>query len=102
MKRFEFFITPKRLKFENYLLPFKLLYRDVCNSDNKYESLLHLKSKIKDVGLSSCRIYNKKDQCFENLSQEEYDTLINLRNNKNTIIQKADKGNTVVIIDRAN
>ena len=97
-----FSLPPKRFKFENYLLSFELLYRDVYDSDNKNESLLHLKSKIKDVGLSSYRIYNKKDRRFENLWQKEYDASINLTNNKNIIIQKADKGNTVVIIDRAN
>ena len=39
------------------------------------------------------RISKKKDQRYENLSQEEYGTFINL------IIQKAGKGNTVAIID---
>ena len=100
-KGLNFSLPSKRLKSENYLLPFELLYRDVYDIDNKAESLLHLKSKIKDVGLSY-RIYNKKDHRYENLSQEEYDAFINLSNNKNIIIQKADKGNTVVIIDRAN
>ena len=95
-------LPPKRFKFENCLLPFELLYRDVYDSDTKDESLLHLKSEIKDVGLSSYRIYNKKDHRFENLSREEYDTFINLSNNKNIIIRKADKGNTVVIIDWTN
>ena len=97
-----FSLPPKGLKFENYLLPFELLYQDVYDSDNKDESFLHVTSKIKNVGLSSYRIYNKKDQRFENLSQEEYDAFINLSNDKNIIIQKSDKGNIVVIIDRAN
>ena len=101
-KGLNFSLPAKRLKFENYLLQFELLYRGVYNRDNKAESLLHLKSKIKDVGLSSYRIYNKRDHRYENLSQEEYDTFINLSNSKNIIIQKADKGNTVVIIDQAN
>ena len=95
-------LPPKRFKFENCLLPFELLYRDVYDSDTKDESLLHLKSEIKDVGLSSYRIYNKKDHRFGNLSQKEYDVFINLSDNKNTIIQKTDKGNTVVIIDWEN
>ena len=69
--------------------------------DNKDE-LLHLKSKIKEIGLLSFRLYNKKDHRFENLAKEEYKAFINLKNNKNIIIQKADfKCNSVVIIDRA-
>ena len=55
-KGLNFSLPPEHLKFENYLLPFELLYRDVYDSDNKDESLLHLKSKIKDAGLSSYRI----------------------------------------------
>ena len=89
-KGLSFSLPPKRLKFENYLLPFELFYRDVYNSDNKDESLFHLKSERKDVGLSSYRIYNNKDHHFENLSQEEYGAFINLSNNKNIIIQKVD------------
>ena len=33
---------------------------------------------------------------------KQYDAFIKLGNNKNIIIQKPDKGNTVVIIDQAN
>ena len=90
-KGLNFSLPLKLLKVQNYLLPFELLYRDVYDSD-----------KIKDVGLSSCRIYNRKDHRYENLSQEEYDAFINLSNSKNIIIQKSYKGKTVVIIDRAN
>ena len=34
------------------------------------------------------------------LSNEEYEAFINLKNNKNIVIQKADKDNRIVIIDR--
>ena len=85
-KGLNFSLSPKCLKFENYLLPFELLYPDVYDSDNKDESRLHLKSKIKDIGLTSYRTYNIKDHRFENLSQEEYDAFINLSNDKNIII----------------
>ena len=55
-----FSLPPQKLKFENHLLPFELLYRDVMNDErNDDDALLHLKSKIKDVGLSSFRLYNK-------------------------------------------
>ena len=78
-----------------------MLYRDVINDEwNDDDALMHLKSKIKDVGLSSFRLYNKKDHCFENLTEDEYEAFLNLKSNKNIIIQKADKGNSVVVIDR--
>ena len=101
LKGLNFSLPPKKLKFENHLLPFELLYRDVLRDENHLdESLIHLKSKIKDIGLSSFRFYNKKDHKLHNLSKEEYEAFVNLSSNKNIIIQKADKGNSVVIIDR--
>ena len=100
-KGLNFALPAKDFKFENYLLPFELLFRNVYESSDKDESLLHLKSKIKDVGLSSYRVYNKKDHRYENLSPEEYDAFVNLSDNKDLIIQKADKGNTVVLLDRS-
>ena len=54
---------------------------------------------MQDVGLSSYRIYNKKDHRYENLSLEGYDDFIKLGSNESIIIQKADKGNSVVIIN---
>ena len=76
-KEMNFALPPKDLKFENYLLLFELLFRNVYESSDKDESLLHLKSKIKDFGLSSYRVYNKKDHRYENLSPEEYDAFVN-------------------------
>ena len=74
-----------------------MLYQDVINDERKDEdALMHLKSKIKDVDLSSSRSYNKKDHRFENLTE----AFLNLKSNKNIIIQKSDKGNNVVAIDR--
>ena len=35
------------------------------------------------------------------MSTEEYDAFVNLSNNKGLIIQKADKGNTVVLLDHS-
>ena len=100
-KGLNFALLPKDLKFENCLLPFELLFRNVYESSDKDKSLLHLKSKIKDVGFSSYRVSNKKDHRYENLSPEEYDAFVNLNNNKGLIIQKADKRNTVVLLDRS-
>ena len=78
-----------------------MLYRDVINDERKEDdALMHLKSKIKDVGLSSFRLYNKKDDRFENLTEDEYEAFFNLKSNKNIIIQKADKGNSAAVIDR--
>ena len=100
LKGLNFFLSPKKLKFENHLLPFDLVYRNVLQDDVNEDETLHLKSKIKDIGLSSFRLCNKKYHRLENLSKEEYEGFINLKNSKNIIIQKVDKGNSVLMIDR--
>ena len=100
VKGLNFAIPPKKLKYQDYLLPFELLYRDVMEEDEVKDSLNHLQARLKDVGLSSFRLYNRKDHRFENLTPSEYDAFLGLASNENLVIQKADKGNTVVIIDK--
>ena len=100
-KGLNFAISPTILKFENYLLPFKILFRDLCDNSYKISDddyLLDLKCKIEDLGLSSFRWYNKKDHRFENLIKDEYTAFLPLKSNNNIIIQRVDKGNTVVIL----
>ena len=81
----------------------KILFRDVCENSNKVSNgdcLLDLKCKVKDVGLSSFTWYNKKDHRLENLTKDEYTAFLSLKSNNNIIIQKFDKENTAVILDR--
>ena len=57
-------------------------------------------TKLKDMSLPSFKLFS--DNCkFENkFSAEEINSLKALMRNKNVIIQKADKGNTVAITDK--
>ena len=50
--------------------------------------------------MSSYSAYNSKDHRFVNLTEDEYNSFINLSSNKDIVIQKADKGNSVVIIKK--
>ena len=50
------------------------------------------------AALSSYRSYN--NNVPRNLSKEEFTALQNLSKNKDLIIQKSDKGNSVVIVQR--
>ena len=78
LKGLNFSLPPMKLKFENHLLPFELLYRNALQENDNKDELLHLKSKIKVISLSSFRLYNKKDHRSENLSKEDCETFINL------------------------
>ena len=56
------------------------------------------KKQTQEKALSSFTQYNKSTQ--ENLSKEELAALASLNKNKDIVIQKSDKGNSVVIVDK--
>ena len=45
-------------------------------------------------------MYNKKDHKFDNISENEYSVFLSLIENQNLIIQKADEGNNIVILNK--
>ena len=57
-----------------------------------------IKSRLRDSGFSSYKITGKTLE--KNLSKEEFDALKSLLENNDVIVQKPDKGNTVVILNR--
>ena len=78
---------------------FELLYRSIRNLDVLLNGDLDfVKTKIKDAALSSFRFYNANVP--QNLSDEELEALDRLSKNKNLVVQKADKGNSMVLVDR--
>ena len=91
-------MPPVKLNYADYLTPFELLFRDVAKlpvSDNKLE---RLKVEIKREAFSSYPNYSFLDEL--NISQEEHVALKGLSANNNLIIQKSDKGNSVVLLNR--
>ena len=62
------------------------------------EDLDFVKIKTKETALPSFRQYNKNPQ--QNLSNEELAALTNLSKSKDIVIQKSDKDNSVVIVDK--
>ena len=60
------------------------------------------KTQLKDMALSSLKLFNGNCKFENNLSAEEISSLKALMRKKNIIIQKADKGNTIVITDKEN
>ena len=90
---------PKQRKYADYLVHFKSFYKDIHNLDVlSNEDLDFVKTKTKETALSSFRQYNKNPQ--QNLSNEELAALTNLSKSKDIVIQKSDKGNSVVIVDK--
>ena len=62
------------------------------------EDLDIAKIKIKEATLSSYRNYN--NNVPQHLSNEEFLALQNLRKNKSMVIQKPDKGNSSVTVNK--
>ena len=88
------------LDYADYLANFELFYRNIGNLGIlPNEDLDFVKTRIKEAALSTNRNYN--NNVPQHLSKEEFLALQNLRKNKNIVIQKSDKGNSIVVVDKA-
>ena len=93
-----FVIPPKNISYADFMVLFELVYRDVNSLEVSNLDKEFIKSRLRDSAFSS---YKDTSKTFEkNLPKAEFDALKILLKNKDIIIQKADKGNTVVILNR--
>ena len=93
-----FSLPPKKLNFPSHLVPFELLFRSVKDAPFKNNNMDKFKTDLKHLSYTSYDKYNFRNEL--NITQREYSLLENLSNNKNIVIQKTDKGNAVVLINR--
>ena len=100
MKGLNYGLPLKKLRYENCMLNFELLFRDISKLDLKSEERLFAKNELKNVAFSSFKSYNQKDHKIENITKEEHTAFLKLLEVDNIIIQKADKGNVIVIVDK--
>ena len=91
-------MPPVKLNYADYLTPFELLFRDVAKLPVSDNILERLKVEIKREAFSSYDNYSFWDEL--NISKEEHVALKGLSTNNNLIIQKSDKGNSVVLLNR--
>ena len=99
-KGLNFSLPPKHLDYTDYLVNFELFYRNIRNLGILSNEDLHfVKTRTKEAALSFYRNYN--NNVPQHLSKEEFLALQNLLKNKNIFIQKSDKGNSVVVLDKA-
>ena len=80
------------------MLPFELLFRDINKNEMPNEDREFIKTRLKDSAFTSFQLYNYNSEI--NLTKNERLALNNLSNNKNMIIQRSDKGNSVVLLDK--
>ena len=97
-KGLNFAIPPNNINYADYMLPFELLYRDVDSLEVSNLDKEFIKSRLRDSAFSS---YKDNGKTFERYSPKaESDALKVLFKNKDIIVQKADKDNTGVILNR--
>ena len=97
-KGLNFAIPPKRLDYADHMLPFELLFRAINKHEMLNEEKEFIKTRLKDSAFTSFQSYRYTSEI--NLTKNERLTSKNLSNNKNIIIQKSDKGSSVVLLDK--
>ena len=80
------------------MAPFESLCKDAKKCEIANQRLDLLKIDLKKIAYSSFNRYNFLKEL--NLSRPEYDALKKLSSNKDVVIQKSDKGNSVVVVNR--
>ena len=81
------------------MVDYELFFRDTISLETSQLDREFLKSRLKDLTVSSFKTYNSPRKP-NNLTPEEFESLLKLSKNKNAVIQKSDKGNSVVLIDK--
>ena len=89
------------MNYSNFMTEFEMLYRNTLDLSISTKENDRFRTKLKDTtALSSFKLFSDNCKFENNLSAEEINSLKALMRNKNIIIQKADKGNTVVVTDK--
>ena len=87
------------MDYADYSVNFGLLYGNNRNLDILSNGDLDfIKTRTKEAAFSSYRNYN--NNVPQHLPKEEFLALQNLRKNKKIVIQKSNKGHSVVIVDK--
>ena len=93
-----FALPPVKLNYGDYLTSFELLFRDVAKLPVSDNILERLKVEIKREAYSSYDNYSFWDEL--SINKDKHAALKGLSANNNLIIQKSDKGNSVVLLNR--
>ena len=97
-KGLNFALPTKKLNNADYLTPYELLFRDIKELSVDDSILERVKVDMKKICLSSFENFKFKDEL--NITPDELKALKDLSSRKDIIIQKADKGNSVVILNK--
>ena len=97
-KGLNFALPLKTLSRADYLFSFEMVYGGIETMDFPSSDLDIIKVAFKEYAYSSFKKYNFLEEL--NLSRDKYNALKNLFSLKNIIIQKSDKGKSVILMNR--
>ena len=94
-------IPPKKLNYSDFLLPFKRLFQQMDKdcSEQTNTRLDPVGATLKNAALDCFHAYDPKLE--QNLTPDEFEGLKSLLQDENIIIQKSDKGNSVVVLNKS-
>ena len=86
------------IQYSEFLFPFELFFHNIKREDICNEDLSLIKDRLLATTLTSHQNFSSDLDPPEDLTPSEFKALKHLSNNKKIVIQKADQGNTVVIL----
>jgi len=95
-------IPPKQLNYGDFLQPFESLYKELLRTQSEIEHKNisdPISATMRDAAFECLNSYDPKLE--QNLSKNEYQALQSLLKDENIVIQKSDKGNSVVILNKS-
>ena len=93
-----FAIPPKKIEYSKFLLLSELLFRDIKSTSESSVDLANSKVRLQDTVFTSNSAFSKCNSPHFNLSKDKFELLCKFKNENNLVIQKAEKGNTIVIL----
>ena len=100
MRGLSFAIPAKKIECSKFLFQFKFLFRDIKPTSEFSIELTSINAHLQDKALTSYSAFDKDTSPPFILSKDELESLCKLKNENNLVVQKADEGDTTVILDK--
>ena len=86
IKALKFGISPKKIEYSKFILPFELLFRDIKSNSESSVELASVKARLQDTAFTPYSAFNKDNSRPSNLSKNEFESLCKLKNENNLVI----------------
>ena len=85
----------KKIEYSKFLLLFELLFLDIESNTEFSVDLSNIKARLQGTAFVSYSAFPPF-----NLSRDKFELLCKLKHENNLVIQKTDKGNNIIILDK--